>query len=158
MKYYFKTIKKNKKAYLDYDILEEFIFWIQLKGFEVKQVRLWNIDIRNAFCKFYNNELFIEELNIPLYEKTSHNMVPWYESKRKRKLLWTKKELRKLLERTTKTWLVIIPLEIWCNKNCKRIKIKCALAKLRRKIEKKQIIKERDIKKDMDRAIKNLKY
>jgi SsrA-binding protein len=155
---YFKTIKKNKKAYLDYEVLEEYIFWIQLKWFEVKQIRLGNVDIRNAFCKFYNNELYIEELNIPLYEKTSSKMVPWYNPKRKRKLLGTKKELKKLLERTTKTWLTIIPLEIWCNHKCKRIKIKCALAKLRRKIEKKQIIKERDIKRDMDRTIKSFKY
>lgn len=154
MKCYFKTIKKNKKAYLDYEIIESFIFWIQLKWFEVKQIRLWNIDIRNAFCKFYNNELFIQELNIPLYEKTSSKMVPWYESKRNRKLLWTKKELRKLLERTTKTWLTIIPLEIGCGTKCRRIKVKIALAKLRRKVEKKQIIKERDVKRDMDRAIK----
>lgn len=156
--YPFKEIKRNKKAYLDYDIIEEYIFWIQLKWFEVKQVRTWNVDIRNAFCKFDWNELYIHELNIPLYEKTNPNMVPWYDPKRKRKLLWTKRELRKLLERTTKTWLTIIPLAIWCWKNCKRIKIKCALAKLRRKVEKKQIIKERDIKREMDRAIKNLKY
>jgi len=154
----FKEIKRNKKAYLDYEIIDEFIFWIQLKGFEVKQIRTGNVDIRNAFCKFYNNELFIEELNIPLYEKTSAKMVPYYEPKRKRKLLWTKKELRKLFERVTKTWLTIIPLAIWCWDRCRRIKVKCALAKLRRKIEKKQIIKERDIKRDMDRTIKNFKY
>jgi len=49
------------------------------------------------------NELYIHELNIPLYKKTSSSMVPWYESKRKRKLLATKKELRKLIERTHKT-------------------------------------------------------
>ena len=154
----FKEIKRNKKAYLDYDILEEYIFGIQLKWFEVKQVRNGNVDIRDAFCKFYDNELYIEELNIPLYEKTSSKMVPWYNPKRKRKLLWTKKELRKLLERTTKTWLVIIPLAIWCGYKCRRIKVKCALAKLRKKVEKKQIIKERDIKMDMDRTIKNLKF
>jgi len=155
MKYYFKSIKKNKKAYLEYEIIEEYVFWIQLKWFEVKQIRTWNIDIRNAFSKFYNNELFIEELNIPLYEKTSAKMVPWYESKRKRKLLWTKKEFRKLLERTTKTGYTIIPLEIWTGFKWKFVKVKCALAKLRKKIEKKQIIKERDIKRDMDRTIKN---
>ena len=155
MKAYFKSIKKNKKAYLEYEIIEDYVFWVQLKWFEVKQLRTWNVDIRNAFCKFYNNELFIEELNIPLYEKTSAKMVPWYESKRKRKLLGTKKELRKLLERTTKTGYTIIPLEIWTWAKWKFIKVKCALAKLRKKIEKKQIIKERDVKRDMDRAIKN---
>lgn len=154
----FKEIKRNKRAYLDYDILEEYIFWIQLKGFEVKQVRTWNVDLKNAFCKFYGNELYIEELNIPLYEKTSPKTVPWYNPKRKRKLLWTKKELKKLLERTTKTWLVIIPLAIGCWYKCRKIKVKCALAKLRKKVEKKQIIKERDIKREMDRIIKDLKY
>ncbi len=153
----FKVIKKNKKAYLDYEIIEEFTFWIILKWFEVKQIRTWNIDIRNAFCKFYNNELFIEELNIPLYEKTSAKIVSYYKPKNKRKLLWTKKEFKKLIERTTKTWLTIIPLSIWCSNKCKRIKIKCALAKLRKKVEKKQIIKERDIKREMDRTIKTIK-
>jgi len=154
MRYHFQSIKKNKKAYLDYDIIQEYIFWIKLKWFEVKQIRTWNIDIRNAFCKFDWQELYIHELNIPLYKKTASTVVPWYQPKRKRKLLWTKKELRKLLERTTKTWLVIIPLEIW--QNNKFIKIKCGLAKLRKKIEKKQIIKERDIKREMQRTIKKL--
>ncbi len=146
------TIKKNKKAYLDYEIIESFVFWIKLKGFEVKQIRTWNIDIRNAFCHIEKNELFIHELNIPLYKKTSSKMVPWYEPKRKRKLLATKKELRKLVERTNKTWLTIVALEV--GQTEKHIKLKCALAKLRRKIEKKQIIKERDVKRQMQKDIK----
>lgn len=151
---FYKSIKKNKKAYLEYDIHEDFIFWIQLKWFEVKQIRTWNVDIRNAFCHFSKNELFIHELNIPLYTKTSFKSVSWYEPKRTRKLLAQKKELRRLLERTHKTWLTIIVLEIWQNK--KFIKVKCALAKLRRKIEKKQIIKERDLSRQADKDIKNL--
>lgn len=150
----YKTIKKNKKAYLDYEIIETFVFWIKLKGFEVKQVRTWNIDIKNAFSLVQKNELFIYDLNIPLYEKTSSNIVPWYEPKRKRKLLATKKELRKLIERTNKTWLTIVVLEV--GQTEKRIKVKCALAKLRRKIEKKRIIKEKDMKKDMQKAIKSI--
>lgn len=149
----YKVIKKNKKAYLDYDIEKEFLFWIKLKWHEVKQIRTWNIDLRNAFCHLYKNELFIYELNVPLYEKTSYKMAIWYESKRKRKLLATKKEISFIGERTHKTGLTLIVLSVWTNG--KRIKVKCALAKLRRKIEKKQIIKERDVKRDMDRQIKN---
>jgi tmRNA-binding protein len=72
--------------------------------------------------------------------------------------LVTKKQLRKIAERTNKTWYVLIPLAIGCWKRCRRIKIKCALAKLRRKVEKKQIIKERDIAREMDRTIKSLKF
>lgn len=150
----YKTIKKNKKAFLDYDIQESFVFWIQLKWFEVKQIKTWNVDIRNAFCHFTKNELFINELNIPLYSKTSFKTVPWYEPKRNRKLLAHKRELRRLIERTHKTWLRIVVLEIWQNR--KFIKIKCALAKLRRKIEKKQIIKERDLSRQAEKDIKNL--
>jgi len=152
----YKTVKKNKKAYLDYEIDETFVFWIKLRGFEVKQIRTWNIDIRNAFCHMEGNELYIHELNIPLYKTTSSNMVPWYESKRKRKLLATKKELRKLIERTHKTGLTIIALEI--GQTNKYIKVKCGLAKLRRKIEKKQIIKEKDVARQMQKDIKNLKF
>jgi len=152
----YKTIKKNKKAYLDYEIIESFIFWIKLKGFEVKQIRTWNIDLRNAFCHIQNQELYIHELNIPLYEKTSSTLVIWYDPKRKRKLLATRKEIQKITERTHKTWFTIIALEVGQTK--KYIKVKCALSKLRRNIEKKQIIKEKDISMQMQKDIKNLKY
>jgi SsrA-binding protein len=81
--------------------------------------------------------------------------VPGYKPKGERKLLLTKKQIQRLAERTHKTWLVLKPLEVFVTKNW-RIKIKLGLAKLKKKIEKRQIIKERDMKRQMMREMKEL--
>ncbi len=94
-------------------------------------------------------------MDVPLYEKTSHALVPGYQPKGKRKLLITKKELAKISAALDKSWTTIIPLEIFINKNW-LIKLKIGVAKLMKKIEKKQILKEKDIKKQMDREMKHL--
>ena len=94
-------------------------------------------------------------MDVPLYEKTSHVLVPGYESKGKRKILITKKELAKISSALDKSGTVIIPLEIYINKRG-LIKLKIWVGKVLKKIEKKQILKEKDIKKQMDRDIKHL--
>lgn len=94
-------------------------------------------------------------MDIPLYEKTSHALVPGYEAKGKRKLLITKKELAKISPALDKSGTVIIPLEIYINKRG-LIKLKVGIGRMMRQIEKKQILKERDIKKQMEREIKHL--
>jgi len=95
-------------------------------------------------------------MDIPLYEKTAHILVPGYQPKGKRKLLITKKELAKISAELDKSGTVIIPLEIYIN-NKNLIKIKIGVAKLMRKVEKKQVLKERDIKTEMDREIKRMR-
>ncbi len=94
-------------------------------------------------------------MDIPLYDKTSHVLVPGYESKGKRKLLVTKKELSKISAYLDKSGYVMIPLEVYLNKRG-LIKLKVGIAKRMRKAEKKQVLKEKDIKKQMDREIKHL--
>jgi SsrA-binding protein len=94
-------------------------------------------------------------MDIPLYEKTSHILVPGYQPKGKRKLLITKKELTKISAQLDKSGTIAIPLEVFVTKTG-FIKIKIGIGKLMRKVEKKQILKERDIKKQMDREMKHL--
>jgi SsrA-binding protein len=94
-------------------------------------------------------------MDVPLYEKTSHALVLGYLPKGKRKLLITKKELTKISAALDKSGTTIIPLEIFINKRS-LIKLKIGLAKLMRKVEKKQVLKEKDIKRQMDREIKHL--
>lgn len=94
-------------------------------------------------------------MDIPLYEKTSYALVGGYEPKGKRKLLVTKKELAKIASTLDTSWIVMLPLEIFINKRG-LIKIKIWVAKRMRKIEKKQVLKEKDIKRQMDREIKHL--
>ena len=94
-------------------------------------------------------------MDIPLYEKTAPVLVPGYQSKGKRKLLITKRELAKISAATDNTGWLVVPLEIYISTN-KRLKLKIAVAKRMKKIEKMQILKEIDIKRQMDREMKHL--
>ncbi len=150
-----KLITKNKHAYHNYQIEKEYEVWIILKWHEVKSIKASHVNIKDSIVRLDNKELWALNIDIPLYEKTSHVLVPGYQSKGKRKLLVTKKELAKISAYLDKQGYVMIPLEIFLNKRG-LIKLKIGIAKLMRKIEKKQILKEKDIKKQMDRDMKNL--
>ncbi len=150
-----KLISKNRHAYHDYQIDKDYEVWIILKWHEVKSIKWSHVNIKDSIIRLSNKELWIMNMDVPLYEKTSHLLVPGYESKGKRKILITKKELAKISSALDKSWTVIIPLEIYINKRG-LIKLKIWVGKVLRKIEKKQILKEKDIKKQMDRDIKHL--
>jgi SsrA-binding protein len=94
-------------------------------------------------------------MDIPLYEKTSPVLVPHYRQKWKRKLLLNKNEITKIAASLDKPWMVALALEVFVNK-WGFIKLKIGIGRLHKKVEKKQIIKERDIKKQMDRDIRSL--
>ena len=93
-------------------------------------------------------------MDIPLYEKTSPVLAPNYQSKWRRKLLLNAREISKIAASLDKPWNVLLALEVLVNK-WEFIKIKLGIGKLKRKIEKKQVLKERAIKQQMDREIKN---
>ena len=150
-----KSISKNKRAYHDYEIDKDYDVGMVLKWHEVKSIKQSHVNIKDAFVRIEDKELYILNMDVPLYEKTAHVLVPGYQPKGKRKLLITKKELTKISALTDKPGNVVIPLEIYIDKN-NRIKLKIGVAKLMRKVEKKQVLKEKDIKRDMDREIKHL--
>ena len=150
-----KLITKNKHAYHDYQIDKDYEVWIILKWHEVKSIKTSHVNIKDSIIRLSNKELWIMNMDIPLYEKTSHALVPWYEPKGKRKILITKKELAKISSALDKSWTVVIPLEVFINKRG-LIKLKIWVGKVLKKIEKKQILKEKDMKKQMDREIKHL--
>ncbi|MFA6256450.1 MAG: SsrA-binding protein SmpB [Candidatus Absconditabacterales bacterium] len=150
-----KLISKNRHAYHDYQIDKEYEVGIILKGHEVKSIKASHVNIKDSMVRLDNKELWIMNMDVPLYEKTSYALVPGYEPKGKRKLLITKKELAKVSSALDKSGTTIIPLEIFINKRG-LIKLKIGIGKLMRKIEKKQVLKERDIKKQMDREIRHL--
>lgn len=151
-----KIISKNKKAYSDYAFEKDYEVWIVLKWHEVKSIKMSQVNIKDAIVRIDNKELRIIWMDIPLYEKTSHALVWWYQSKWRRKLLINKKELAKISALTDKAGNTIIPLEIYLTLKW-LIKLKIWIGKLMRKIEKKQVLKEKDIKKQMDRDIKSMR-
>ncbi len=151
-----KLISKNRRAYSDYQIDKEYEVGIILKWHEVKSIKASHVNIKDSIVRLDSKELWIVNMDIPLYEKTSHALVPGYQPKGKRKLLITKKELAKISAALDKSGTTIIPLEIFISTRG-LIKIKIGIAKLMRKIEKKQVLKDKDTKLQMDREIKNLR-
>lgn len=149
-----KLIVKNKRAYFDYQIEKTYEAWIVLKGHEAKSVKTSHVNIQDAAVVIEHGECWLYNIDIPLYEKTSPILAPHYQAKAKRKLLLNKRETTKIAAALDKPWMVLMALEIGIARGG-FIKVKLWLGKLYRKVEKKQILKEKDIKKQMDRDIKN---
>lgn len=145
-----KTIEiKNKKAAYQYFLVEEITAGIQLTGTEIKSIRLGKANIADAFCAFKGDELFVKEMHIAIYkEGTIYN----HEPKRDRKLLLTRRELKKMLGKVNEKGFTIIPTLLFINDKG-LAKLKIALAKGKHFYDKRDTIKKKDIKRDIDRGL-----
>ncbi|PID34918.1 MAG: SsrA-binding protein [candidate division SR1 bacterium] len=150
-----KILTKNKRAYFDYEFSKFYTAGIVLAGHEVKSVKTSNLNIADAIAHIENKALWLKNMDIPLYTKASLGVIGNYEPKQKRKLLLKKYEIGKIAGDLDKSGNVLIPLEVFLTKTG-WIKIKLGIGKLKRKIEKKQLIKERDISRQMDREIRGM--
>lgn len=140
---------KNKKAYFNYEILEKYEAGIALLGTEIKSIRAGKVSLNDSYCKFIDNELWIL-MSIAEYEFGNLNN---HDPNRQRKLLLTKRELKKL-ERKIKTGgATIVPLRLYLNEKG-LVKLQICLAKGKRKYDHRQSIKEKDQKIDMARERK----
>ena len=144
----------NKKAFFQYNILIEYECGIKLLGTEVKPLSDNNASIEQAYCYFKkDNELYIKNMHIGEH-KTARYYI--HEALRERKLLLTKKELKDIKEELKlNKGLTIIPLKVFLKNNL--IKITIGLCKNKKNYEKSDTIKERDIKRDTDKQLANLK-
>ena len=141
---------KNKKATFEYHILEDFTAGIKLLGTEIKSIREGKANISDAFCTFINGELYVRNLHISEY---SHGSFYNHEAKRDRKLLLTKKEIKKLVVKGEDKGLTIIPLKIFISDRG-FAKMNIALAQGKKAFDKRESMKERDVKREMDAAMK----
>jgi SsrA-binding protein len=141
---------RNKKAYFEYHILEEFTAGIQLLGTEIKSIRDGKANINDSFCAFLNKQLYIRNMHIAEY---SHGSFYNHEAKRDRILLLNKKELAKLKAKTEEKGFTIIPLKIFVN-NRGFAKVLIGLAQGKKIYDKRETLKDRDSKIEMDRAMK----
>ncbi len=140
----------NKRAKVDYDILSTYEAGIQLKGYEVKSIRNHKIDLRGAYAVIRNGEVWVKNLKIPLYDKAGN--IQNYDPTRERKLLLHKREIVYLNSKLQQRGLTIIVLKVYNSRN--HIKVEIALAKGKKKYDKKQVLKERDIKRQIQRTLK----
>ena len=141
----------NKKAKFEYQLLDQYKAGIVLTGTEIKSIRLSKASISESFCEFnYNNELFIINMFIDEYEFGNHHN---HKTKSQRKLLLNKKELRKLNKDVKNTGLTIVPLKVFINEKG-FAKVLISLAKGKKTFDKRQVIKDRESKIQLDRLKK----
>lgn len=141
---------KNKKASFEFHILEKFTAGIKLLGTEIKSIRQGKANIGDSFCSFINGELYVRNMDIAEY---SHGSFYNHEAKRDRKLLLNKKELKKLVIKGEDKGLTIVPLKIFISDRG-FAKMDIALAQGKKTFDKRETLKERDVKKEMDKAMK----
>ena len=137
----------NRKANYNYFLLEEYVAGIVLEGCEVKSIRNRDVNMSDSYCAFVGNELVIKNMHISPY-KNSGFAYKDYDPKRDRKLLLTKRELRKLQKDVQVKGYTIVPVNLYTNDKG-LVKLTIALAKGKHTYDKSQTIKERDLGREM---------
>ena len=145
------TIAKNRRAFHDYEILETFEAGIQLTGTEVRSLRDNNAQLTDAFALVRNGEVWLSNFHIsPFANGNIANVDP----DRRRKLLLHKKQIRYLSEKTQEKGLAVVPLKLYVNKHG-LVKVEIALAGGKKLHDKRRSMRERDVKREIDRALKD---
>lgn len=141
---------QNRKATFDYEILETFESGIVLTGTEIKSIRLGKANIKDSYAIIKGNEIFILNMHISQYDFGNRFN---HEETRTRKLLMHKNEILKLNNEVERQGLTLIPLKLYFKRN--KVKVLIGLARGKKNYDKRQSIKEKDIKRDMDKELKN---
>ncbi|MFO7841327.1 MAG: SsrA-binding protein SmpB [Fidelibacterota bacterium] len=145
-----KLIVKNRKAFHDYRILDNFEAGIELHGTEVKAIREGKINIKESYCAFHGNELFLFQAHISPY---SHAGYETHDPVRPKKLLLHRKELQRLKKKSSEQHLTIVPLRFYWSGN--HIKAEIGLAKGKKLYDKRRDIAEKDMKRNLERHAKH---
>ena len=144
------TLTKNKKAYHDYRILEEFEAGLVLNGQEVKSIREGRISLKGSYIVIREEEAFLIGVNIPPYQPK--NAPEDYNPKRSRKLLLTKKQIKYLMGKSNERGLTLVPLKVYTKKGL--IKLKFGVCRGKKKWDKRKKIKDREIDRNLRRRLK----
>ena len=141
---------KNRRASFEFEFLETYTAGIQLSGTEVKSVREGKANITDGFGVFFRGELYIRNVFISEYKEGTYNN---HEPKRDRKLLLTKNELKKIGNKLKDKGLAIVPLKIFFSQSG-YAKLEIAIAKGKKLFDKRDDLKQKDAKREIDRAMK----
>jgi len=139
---------RNKQASFEYEFLDKFIAGLVLKGTEIKSIREGKVNLQEGYCYFSRGEIFTKGITItPYAEGTYYN----HEAGRERKLLMKKSELRKLESKVEEKGLTLVPLRLFVNDKG-LAKLEIALARGKKLHDKRNTIKERDLKRELSRV------
>lgn len=141
---------KNKKAYFDYEILEEIETGVVLTGTEIKSIRNSNVNLKDSYAVIRNGEVYLLNMHISEYKQGN---IFNHEETRTRKLLLHKKEILKLRDKIELNGNTLVPLKLYFKGN--KVKILLGLAKGKKTYDKRETIKERDISREIKKEMKN---
>lgn len=142
---------KNKKASFEYFFVDTFTAGLVLTGTEIKSIRLGKASLTDTYCYIVNGEIWVKGMNISPY---FYGSFANHEAKRERKLLLNKREIRKLAEADKMPGYTIVPTLVFIDQNG-RAKMDIALARGKKEYDKRQTIKDKQDKREMDRAVKH---
>ncbi len=142
---------RNKKASFEYFFVETYTAGIVLTGTEIKSIRQGKASLVDSYCYIHNGEVWVKGMNISPYFFGSYNN---HEAKRDRKLLLTKREIHKLQEATKQVGFTIVPILVFIDAKG-HAKVDIALAKGKKEYDKRQTLKEKEDRREMDRAMKH---
>ena len=144
---------KNKKAAFDYHFVDTYTAGIVLTGTEIKSIRMGKASLVDTFCYIHNNEMWVKGMNISPYFYGSYNN---HETRRDRKLLLNKREIRHLKEDTKAVGFTIVPTLLFIDDKG-RAKLDIALCRGKKEYDKRETLKLKQDRREMDRAVKNFK-
>ena len=137
---------KNKKASFSYFIEDTYQAGIVLKGTEIKSIRKGSANLKDSYARVKNNEVFLTNMFISIYEEGNRFN---HDERRERKLLLNKKEIYKLRDKTEKEGYSLVPVKLYLKDG--KAKILLGVAKGKKNYDKRQSLKEKDIKRDLDK-------
>ena len=147
-----KTVCQNRKARHDYFILDEYEAGMVLLGTEIKSLRLGRANLKDSYAEIRGGEIFLHNMHIGAYPFAAHGNHP---PLRTRKLLLHKDEIKRLTGKVKERGQTLIPLRVYLKRG--RAKVVLALAKGKRKYDKREAIRERDEKRDLEREKGNIR-
>ena len=145
-----KILTENRKARHDYFIDDEYEAGMVLLGTEVKSLRLGRVNLKDSYAKIKNGEVFVHQMHIGQYPFAHYDN---HDPLRPRKLLLHNHEIRKLIGKVQEKGYSLIPLRVYFKNG--KVKLSLALARGKRKYDKREAIRERDGKRDMQRSLKD---
>ena len=145
-----QTISNNKKAYFNYEISDKYVAGLRLQGTEIKSMRDGECSINESFCFIDDGEIYIKNMYIKKYEYGSHNN---HEEVYDRKLLLTKKQIKKINKKISEKGFSLVPLKVLLVDGWAKLEV--GVGKGKKTYDKRNTIKDRDIKRDVERSIKS---
>ena len=148
-----KIVSQNKKAYHDYFIEDTYEAGIELKGTEIKSIRKGSANLKDSYIRIKNGEAFLEGMHVAPYEQGN---IFNHDPLRTRKLLLHKKQINKLYREVKESGLILIPTKLYFGDKSSKIKVEVAVARGKKLYDKRQDMKAKDAKRDIEKALKDM--